>query len=206
MQITEQHKKLTAVLENSPFHMAALRAIREINLPDCWVGAGFVRNYIWDHLHGKPDITPLNDIDVIYFDPGDISKEIEKKHDAHLAQLMPNQPWSVKNQSRMWQTYGDTAYANTEDGLRHWTEKATAVAVRLNHDDAIEILAPFGLQENFDLVITPTPHAETRPDMYNKRIQGKNWLNTWPKVQIKWHSLLNTLTACFIYISAHNRK
>lgn len=177
-------ERLIAFLEQSPFHMNALRAIREINLPDCWVGAGFVRNYIWDQLHSHAEITALNDIDVIYYDPSDISKEIEKKHDAALEAIMPNQPWSVKNQARMWQTYGDTAYHNTEDGLRHWTEKATAVAVRLNADDQIEILAPFGLAENFEMVITPTPHATSRPAMYNKRLTGKNWDQKWPKLQI----------------------
>ncbi|WRQ77412.1 nucleotidyltransferase family protein [Pseudomonas saxonica] len=27
--------------------------VRSLNLPDCWIGAGFLRNAVWDYLHGR---------------------------------------------------------------------------------------------------------------------------------------------------------
>ena len=43
----------------------ALRAVHHLGLPDCWVGAGFVRALVWDHLHGYNEATPLDDVDLI---------------------------------------------------------------------------------------------------------------------------------------------
>jgi len=61
--------------------METLRIVERLALPDWYVGAGFVRNKIWDVLHDYAKRTPLDDIDVIYFDPSDIS--IEKVWYAH---------------------------------------------------------------------------------------------------------------------------
>ena len=58
------------LLRADPMRMACLRAARELALPDWALGAGFVRNLIWDHLHQKTVPTPLNDIDLIYLDQG----------------------------------------------------------------------------------------------------------------------------------------
>jgi hypothetical protein len=184
MNNTALENKLTELISASTYHMEVMRAVRQLDLPDCWIGAGFVRNHIWDHLHGYTDITPLNDIDVIYFDPDNISKDIEKEYDAALENILSGRPWSVKNQARMWQVYGNEPYTSTEDGLRNWTEKATAVAVRLNNQDDIEVLAPFGLKENFDMTITPTPRSLSYPEQYNQRLDKKSWQKTWPKVEI----------------------
>ena len=48
--------------------MSQLKAVESLSLPDCWIGAGFVRNTVWDALHSHP-ITGalLGDVDVVYF-------------------------------------------------------------------------------------------------------------------------------------------
>ncbi len=58
------------VIETDLIRMDCLRAVRELNLPDWFIAAGFVRNAIWDHIHDLP-MTSLNDIDVVYFDRND---------------------------------------------------------------------------------------------------------------------------------------
>ena len=52
--------------------MDVLRVVRQHQLPDSWVGAGFVRRKVWDNLHGFEEPTPLNDIDVLFFNPNDL--------------------------------------------------------------------------------------------------------------------------------------
>ena len=49
--------------------MGVLRAVRDLELPDCWIGAGFLRNKVWDELHNS-QYRSLFDIDVIYFEEG----------------------------------------------------------------------------------------------------------------------------------------
>ena len=43
------------------------------------IGAGFVRNPVWDHLHNYENETPSTDIDIAYFDPVNKDEEIEKR-------------------------------------------------------------------------------------------------------------------------------
>ncbi|WP_345198801.1 nucleotidyltransferase family protein [Kistimonas scapharcae] len=45
-------------------------------LLDWFIGAVFLRNVIWDHLHRRPDATPLNNVDLVYFGLDDLSREI----------------------------------------------------------------------------------------------------------------------------------
>lgn len=57
------------VIREDSWMMEILRVARTLNLPDWWVCAGFVRSKIWDVLHGFSVRTPLQDVDVIYYDP-----------------------------------------------------------------------------------------------------------------------------------------
>ena len=61
------NQALSKIIHRDPFRMDCLRALSALNLPQGYLGAGFVRNAIWDDLHNKARPTPLNDIDVVYF-------------------------------------------------------------------------------------------------------------------------------------------
>ena len=60
-------KTIEAMLRRDKQRMRLLQAVRALQLPDCFIAAGFVRNMVWDALHDYP-LTPLNDVDVIYYD------------------------------------------------------------------------------------------------------------------------------------------
>jgi hypothetical protein len=169
------------------WRLDALQAVRSLDLPDCWIAAGFVRNRVWDHLHGYREPTPLNDIDVVYFDTGVLEKDVEKRLEAGLAEAMPGLPWSVKNQARMAVVNGDPPYANSAHALTCWCETPTPVGARLSGDDRIELIAPLGLDDLFDLIVRPTPHAGSHPRrlaQYRERMARKNWPRLWPKVKV----------------------
>ena len=169
--------------------MAALRAVRALGLPDCWIGAGFVRALVWDRLHGYGEPTPLDDVDVIYFDASDTTRESGRRHEERLAALWPDGwppvPWSVKNQARMHARNGDAPYGDTADALCHWLETPTAVALRMLEDGGLELLAPLGLDDLLAMRIAPTPHAlEARFAAYRDRIATKPWTRQWPRLEI----------------------
>jgi len=71
-----------ALLRADDQRMDCLRAARELALPDWALGAGFIRNLIWDHLHRKSVPTALNDIDLIYLDNADPDGLAEAEHEA----------------------------------------------------------------------------------------------------------------------------
>lgn len=172
--------RLTSILRADPLRWHLLDVVRVLNLPDCWVGAGFVRNAVWDHLHRRP-ASLAGDIDVIWHDPTRIDPAEDRKHEAMLRAAEPSVAWSVKNQARMHLRNGDAPYASSLDAMRYWPETATAVAVRRTGLDRCEIAAPFGLDDLLNLVLRPTPHfMGERHRVYEDRLQAKSWLVVWP--------------------------
>ena len=155
--------------------------VRALDLPDLWIGAGFVRNAVWDHLHGREPSPPAGDVDVLWFDPSRPDPEEDRRLEAVLTAQKPTVVWSVKNQARMHRRNGDAPYSSTADAMRHWPETATAVAARRTHDDRCEIAAPLGLEDLFRLRLLPTPtFASAKRTIFEDRITAKRWVEDWP--------------------------
>lgn len=181
--------RVLRLMAGDPWRMAVLRTVRALDLPDCWVAAGFVRTCVWDSLHGHTRPTALGDVDVVYFDAADTDPATDKAHDRGLAGLWPAGrpavPWEVKNQARMHRRHGDAPYADTSDALCHWLETPTAVAVRMDASGALALLAPLGLGDLFAMRLAPTPYAlEHRLTDYRARVAGKPWAKQWPRLKI----------------------
>jgi len=158
-----------------------LGVVRALDLPDCWIGAGFVRNAVWDHLHGRSPAAPDGDVDVIWYDPGCTDPSADRAHEAALRAVEPSVVWSVKNQARMHRRNGDAPYGSAVDAMRHWPETATAVAARRNDREECEIAAPFGLDDLLGLVLRPTPRfAGEKQPIYEERLRTKRWTTRWP--------------------------
>ena len=161
-----------------------LAAVEALDLPDCWVGAGFVRAAVWDHLHGSAASAQDSDVDVVWFDPARASPDVDRALEAVLAASHATVSWSVKNQARMHVRNGDPPYASTEDAVRHWPETATAVAVRRTAD-RLDVLAPFGLADLFAMLIRPTPaFSGDRLPRFHRRVHDKRWQERWPLARV----------------------
>lgn len=174
-------------LQNSPYHIKALREVRTLGLPDCYIAAGFVRNYIWDVANNFRNPTPLNDLDVIYYDAHDLSKSTETALEHKLQQAAPEYPWSVKNQARMHERNNDAPYKDISDALCHWCETVTPIGARLLNDDTIELIHPLGLEDLLTGQCHATPHALHTPAKhadYIKRMKEKAWDKLWPSVTV----------------------
>ena len=176
-------EQVLALIADDRWRMDVLRAARSLRLPDWAIGAGFVRSRVWDWLDGDRRATMPSDIDVLYFDPTNLSEAREAEFERRLSSLMP-EAWSVTNQARMHAVNGDGPYRSTEDALRNWLETPTCVAVRLDADDRLRLLAPWGLDDLFAMVVRPTPNGAARPDLYRRRIAGKGWDRIWPQIQV----------------------
>ncbi len=172
----EYKAELIDILTTDVLVMETLAIVKGLNLNDCWVGAGLIRNTVWDSLH-QIKATKHNDIDVVFFDTTTLSETLEKEIEAQLTQINPNAKWSVKNQARMHIRNNHQQYSNTKNAISYWPETATAIAARLNSNDKIEILAPHGLDDLFNLVVSPTPNFDW--NMFRQRIEEKQWEKQW---------------------------
>lgn len=175
----DQDRVLRELIAADPWRMRALHAVRDLELPDWAIGAGFVRSRVWDWLCGDRQATVPTDIDVLYFDRGNVDPAHETLLERRLNAVLPA-PWSVTNQARMHIDNDEDPYASTEDALRHWLETPTAVAVRLSADGRIETLAPWGLADLFTMTVRPTPSGRTKIDIYRRRLADKGWARLWP--------------------------
>ncbi|WP_435250496.1 nucleotidyltransferase family protein [Vibrio sp. nBUS_14] len=174
--------RIVKLIKQDPLRMQILGCVSQLGLPQCYVAAGFVRNRVWDHLHGFDSPTPFNDIDVIYFDRDDTSYESVIRYEAQLQQWLPELDWQVRNQASMHTRNGDKPYQSALGAMSYWPEKETAIAVKQSPTGEIECISAFGLESLFNLKITPNPNRSR--DVFDQRVQSKNWLTHWPKLTI----------------------
>ncbi len=172
--------------------MEVINTVNKLNLPDWWIGAGFVTSKVWDYLHDYKTPTPLSDVDVIYFEPNDFdeqeaysnSTKMEKKYEVELSKLMPKINWSVTNQARMHIFHpGDKPYKNSSEALSRWVETATCVGVKLEKK-RLELTAPHGIKDLTNLILKPTIDSVEGLTNFGGRVKEKDWLNKWPKLII----------------------
>ena len=177
---------LQSMIKADSQRMRVLRLVRELDLPDCWVAAGFVRSCVWDHMHGRLPSPLPHDIDVVWYDPLKATQESDVLLESTLKARDRTLRWSVKNQARMHERNGDAPYLTTSDAMRYWPETATAVGVRFTDQAEIEVSAPFGLNDLFALIVRPTERfRREKHATYVARIRGKNWQSQWPKLSIE---------------------
>ncbi len=159
-----------------------LKAVADLALADAWIGAGLIRNAVWDELHGFP-VTPhaSSDIDVAYYDTSDVSPQRDKVIETQLQAGCPHVTWDVHNQAHMHLRNGDAPYLDTEDAIRHWPDTATAVAARV-FGDQVTVTAPHGVDDLLGLIVRPTPAFASKADVTRKRRASKNWAERWPKL------------------------
>ena len=177
------HSLETLLMEDAE-RWRVLGLVRALDLPDCWVGAGFVRNAVWDRLHGRR-LPHQGDVDVVWFCAECAEPEEDRRAEDMLRAMDPSIPWSVRNQARMHSRNGDAPYASTVDAMRFWPESATAVAVRRTKRDGCEVVAPFGLDDLFGMVVRPTPRFAVGDKLaaHLARVEQKGWLTHWPHLR-----------------------
>lgn len=175
-----------AIIQNDPVRMRCLEVVREKGLPDWFIAAGFVRNAIWDSVHGYRQSTPLNDVDVVYFDDNAPVKQDGAIQRA-LSSDMPQVNWEVKNQARMHVKHDHAPYRSSAAAIARWIEMPTCVGVRLSREGVLRVLAPYGLTCCFSLRVCINP-AFPNKAVYCDRVSAKQWQQRWPQLDIEFPS------------------
>lgn len=181
--------RLATIARESTWFWPALVAARSLNLPSWCIGAGAVRNLVWDALLRFDTPSALADVDVAYFDGSDLSSECDERIQRRLSAIDPLIPWEVTNQAGVHTWFEATfGYAvaplgSLEDAVASWPEFATSVGVTLRDDDSIEVIAPYGLDDLFAMVVRRNP-ARVSVDTYRRRTDQKQYEKRWPGVTV----------------------
>ncbi|MEH0929367.1 nucleotidyltransferase family protein [Micromonospora sp. CPCC 205558] len=169
----------------------ALTVVRDSGLPDAWIGAGALRDLVWGERYGDGfDPDTVRDVDVVFFDPTRLTREDDDRATARLTAAWPQPPWEARNQAAVHIWYaakfgGDpiAPYRSVAEAIATWPEYATAVAVRLDRADRLEICAPYGLA---DLLGGVWRHNPARVDvaMSRRRLARHRPEQRWPGVTV----------------------
>lgn len=179
----KNEQDLLKMIEADLWMMNVLRIARDLDLPDWMIGAGFVRNKVWDHLHGyKNKKVQTNDIDLIYFD----KNNADEKYDKELSKRISDESeikWEIINQAYTHKWHNTEPYKSTEEALAEWVETPTCVAVRLNDDGTLKLFAPLGINDLLNLIVRRNMTCSDS-ETYEKRIKDKGWKEKWPKLTV----------------------
>lgn len=182
-------EKAAALIENNSEIMKILEIITTWHLPDCWLVAGTLRNFLWDYLANSTASHPANDVDVAFFDPS-LSYLASEKLAETLAAEFPGYNWEIKNQAQMHQhNFPDgLPYQNTLDAVSKYPETCTALACRLNSEGKVEFYSLWGVADLANFAVRPTPFFRESPEkmaIYQRRVQGKKWQEKWPQITLE---------------------
>lgn len=181
--------RLETILRASPSLMTVMETARDLALPDWLIFSGALYQRVLNHLTGRPEDYGIKDYDLGYFDL-DTSYEAE---DAVIRQVAAsfNPPLDamveVRNQARVhiwFQMKFGEEYAplgSTEEALERFVSPLFAVGARLEPAGDMTIIAPFGLEDLFDMRLRPNPRRITAGfARTSAAIQAR-----WPEVKIE---------------------
>jgi len=183
-------RRFETIIRSDPDLMRLLVCLRAIGLPQWLLVAGCLYQTVWNVLTGRPRGTGIKDYDVIYYDGTDLSWEAEDGVIRSVATATRDcvGPVEVRNQARVHLWFPGRfgiAYpqlASADEALRNYSSIAYAVGVRLEHDDALDTVAPFGLDDVFAMVIRPNRALNNAATHASK---GERIKAIWPETVIE---------------------
>ena len=66
--------------------------------------------------------------------------------------------------------------------MSYWPEKQTAIGMMLDTNNKIELYHCFDLGYQFNHLINHNPKCSV--EIFNQRVNSKNWLNLWPALKV----------------------
>lgn len=177
-------KDILKLIQDDKWMMQILITARDLSLPQWIIGAGFVRNKVWDHLSSiNRDVVDTRDIDLVYYDQNGNDEKADEKLSAKL-KLETGIEWEVVNEYYAHKWNDLPLYTSTEDAISQWPETVTAIGVTVDKNNNLKLYAPYGIDDLVNFVIRPTPKFEDKIDKIKERMQQKKWSKKWPKVKL----------------------
>jgi hypothetical protein len=162
--------RLEAILRDAPSLMRVMQTARELALPDWLIVSGAIYQRVFNHLTGRDPDYGIKDYDLAYFDASDISYEAEDvviRRAAAAFEPPLRELVEVRNQARVhvWfeGKFGEpyTPLSCSAEALERFVSPIFAVAARVEADDRMVIVAPFGLDDLFAMRLRPNPIRKT---------------------------------------------
>jgi hypothetical protein len=179
---------LHAIIRSDEDLMHVLTHARSLIVPQWRLVAGCLYQTVWNHQTGRPRGMGIKDYDLIYFDERDLSWQAEDGAIKRTAQRFGALgPVEVRNQARvhLWfeQRFGVpyTPLRSAVEALTRYASLVNAVGVRLEDDGRLDIVAPFGLDDLFNMIIRHNTSLANAP---SHEAKGQRAKAIWPEVTV----------------------
>jgi hypothetical protein len=185
----EQRGAFESIVRADPDLMQLLVAARGLDLPQWRLVAGCLYQTVWNVLTGRPPRSGIKDYDLIYFDASDLSWEAEDRVIKRVAAATHGfpAPIEVRNQARvhLWfeRRFGICypPVGCTDEAFERYASVVHAVGVRLEQDGRLDVVAPFGLDDLFAMVVRPNPALRNRASHEAKAARARA---VWPEITV----------------------
>ena len=176
------------MLYDSPLLHPIIEGWDKLALPDCWLVAGSIAQTVWNQKFNFPSTHGISDVDIVYFDPLDLTGEGEARHAARIRDAFHGLPvWiDVKNEARVhiWYEakfgFSIAPYTSTVDAIASFPTTATSIGVR-SVAGSLRLEAPLGIGDLMNCVVRPNKKLITR-EIYESKT--RRWIATWPSLSV----------------------
>jgi len=189
MAAVEHRARFEAIIRSDGDLMDLLERIRRLYLPQWRLVAGCLYQTVWNVLTGRERGIGIQDYDLIYFDDEDLSWDAEDAVIRRVGDATSGcvGPVEVRNQARvhLWfESRFGIPYPPlhcADEALERYASVVHAVGVRLEASDRLDIVAPFGLDDLFAMVIRPNPALDNLASHTGKAARAKA---IWPETTV----------------------
>ena len=174
----------------NPVNVAILDRTGTLGVQDWWLTGGAVFQTVWNVLDGRDPCAGINDYDLFYFDPSDLSEAAEEEVRRRAALLFASLEATVEvcNEARvhLWyeQHFGAPAkaFTDTRDAIDHFISPVCMYALTRSYSGDLQVYAPDGYEDLFDQRVRPNPKLAHR-DVYESKTD--RWLQQWPHLRVQ---------------------
>ncbi len=183
-------QKLLDLLKNNNILMEALEKLKDWPVQEYYIGAWVISQTIRNQLYGKEIMHGISDMDIIYFDSSDVSKESEQKIGEMINKKIGNIwiEFDVVNQARVHIRYPNVfngriipPYQSLEHAIDTWPTTVTCNAIRKLPDNTYKVYSTFWLDDLFSWTIRANKQLITK-EIYEAK--ATKWKKKRPELTI----------------------
>jgi len=184
----DEQRFLELVLAN-PTVTAVLARAPQLGLGEWWLTAGVLFQSVWNGLTGRDPAAGIRDADLFYFDP-DTSWDAEDaviRRGADLFGDLPV-PVEIRNEARVHLWYADrfgvpgpAPFRDCRDAIDSFAAVCCCYGIRVAAGGGVQVYAPHGYADLFDLVVRPNGRLAPRHVYDAKAVR---WRTEWPQLTV----------------------
>lgn len=179
--LVEQNEEFISILKKNTDLIMILDYISELELSNFYIIAGSLFQNVWNYMDNKDFNFKINDIDIIYYDSCNLSRDdedsLEKKIKMYFENHNLNYQFDIHNEARihLWKKDNENKKINKCDNCEEIIDCmiATVQAVGITkRDGEIKVYAPYGLSDIFSKTIRPIKHKGNTKELYEKKVNS----------------------------------